>query len=84
MAEISIVYEQETGEFKGVRIGDETLRPEDAQDPGNKRVTEANTKECIKSLSRFHWVQHEHIELYHDIAKSICTIHVRCRAFKCC
>ncbi len=76
MAKISIVYDQETGKFEGVKLDDEWLKAEDA-----------NTPENIKWLSQFNWVQHEHVELYHrlgELGKTICSIHVLCRLFKTC
>ena len=73
MAEIAILYDQETGKFKGVKVDGEPLKAEDANTPKN-----------IKWLSQFQWVQHEHVELYHKLGKSICSIHVLCRLFKTC
>jgi hypothetical protein len=71
MAEISIVYDQKTGEFLGVRLDGKTLEGE----PAYKHV---------KHLSTFDWVQNEHVELYHRAGGSICSIHVLCNLYRCC
>jgi len=71
MAEISIVYDQKTGKLLGVRLDGEKL-------PGKPAYTE------LEHLSKFDWVQNEHIELYHKRDKSICSIHVLCNAYRCC
>lgn len=83
---VGIIYDQETGEFWGVLENEKYVHKDTPpSEPGGLGGWEpANGKENIRHLSRFDWVQHENIELYHDINKSICSIHVLCKLYKCC
>lgn len=71
MAEISLVYDQKTGEFLRVQLDGETLP-----------AFPAHTQ--LDHLKQFDWVQNEHIGFYHKAGASICSIHVLCKLYKCC
>ncbi len=72
MAEIFIVYDQKTGEFKGVRLD-------------GKPLEEVPAHTVLDHLSESDLVQHENIELYHYHGiSSICYVHVLCKAYNIC
>jgi hypothetical protein len=72
---VALVYDRKTGKFLGIADKKNGFTRYEEMEP-------ANTKENMEHLSRFKYVQHEHIEFYHDPKKSICSTHVLCRTVK--